>query len=69
MNNNLEQELEAIIQHGARSGSVTFRPIVINWLINNHIIKDKNQINMNEKYLANLWFPVFVNDAWFSIKC
>jgi hypothetical protein len=23
--------------------------IVINWLINNHIIKDKNQINMNEK--------------------
>jgi hypothetical protein len=43
--------------------------MVINWLINNHIIKDKNQINMNEKYLANLWFFVFVNDAWFSIKC
>jgi len=26
MNNNLEQELEAIIQHGVKSGSVTFRP-------------------------------------------
>jgi hypothetical protein len=26
MNNNLQQELEAIIQHGVRSGSVTFGP-------------------------------------------
>jgi hypothetical protein len=26
MNNNLEQELEAIIQHGVKSGSVTFGP-------------------------------------------
>jgi len=29
MNNNLEQELEAIIQHGVRSGSVIFRPYSI----------------------------------------
>jgi hypothetical protein len=46
MNNNLEQELEAIIQHGVLHSD---HIIVINWLINNHIIKDKNQINMNEK--------------------